>query len=218
MSYTLSRTEDDAEVKTAVDEAQGVYDVRGKREWVEWAGKTLMPRLHAQIEMERADAMRAEQDTIEEERYQAEQAQLEEEQAAKEAELEKKEEEYIRQLDAKEINEERFRDLIGELDMERAMAESVAEGPATTQDGEAGESEREESAEEGLAAAEVVVESSMVGNGKWKAAPARAKIYAAVDGPVSTLTSRRQYTLTNTLTVRPMFDAEDAADVHHQPV
>jgi hypothetical protein len=95
MSYTLSRTEDDAEVKKAVDQAQGVYDARGKWEWVKWVGKTLMPRLHVQIEMERADAMRAEQDAIEEERYQAEQAQLEEERAAKEAELEKKEEEYI---------------------------------------------------------------------------------------------------------------------------
>jgi hypothetical protein len=66
MSYHLSRTEDDTEVKKAVDEVQGVYNVRGKREWVEWVGKTLMPRLHTQIEMERADAMRAEQDVIEE--------------------------------------------------------------------------------------------------------------------------------------------------------
>jgi hypothetical protein len=106
MSYQLSRTEDDTEVKNAVDEVQGVYDVRGKQEWVEWAGKTLLPRMYAQIEMERADAMRAEQDAIEEERYQAEWAQLEEERAAKEAELEKKEGEYIRQLDAKEIDEE----------------------------------------------------------------------------------------------------------------
>jgi hypothetical protein len=50
MSYHLSRTEDDAKVKKAVDEAQGVYDMRGKQEWVEWAGKTLMPRLNTQIE------------------------------------------------------------------------------------------------------------------------------------------------------------------------
>jgi hypothetical protein len=64
MSYTLSCTEDDTEVKKAVNEVQGVYDVHGKREWVEWAGKTLMPRLHTQIEMERADTMRAEQDAI----------------------------------------------------------------------------------------------------------------------------------------------------------
>jgi hypothetical protein len=71
------------------------------------------------------------------------------------------------------------------------MAESVAEGPATTpatmQDGDVGESEREESAEEEPAAAEIVVESSTVGKGKRKAAPARAKVYAAVDGPVSRL-------------------------------
>jgi hypothetical protein len=104
------------------------------------------------------------------------------------------------------------------LDLERVMAESVAEGPATTQDREAGESEREESAEEGPVAAEVVVESSTVGKGKRKAVPARAKVYTVVDGLVSTLTSHRQYMLTNTLTVRPMFDTEDAADVHHQPV
>jgi hypothetical protein len=79
MSYHLARTEDDTEVKKAVDKAQGVYDAHGKREWVEWAGKTLMPRLHAQIVMERADEMRAEQDTIDEERIQAERVQREEE-------------------------------------------------------------------------------------------------------------------------------------------
>jgi hypothetical protein len=67
MSYRLGRTEDDTEVKKAVDEAQRVYDIRGKREWIEWAGKTLMPRVHVQIEMEKADAMRAEQEAMEEE-------------------------------------------------------------------------------------------------------------------------------------------------------
>jgi hypothetical protein len=41
--------------------------------------------------------------------------------------------------------------------------------------------------EEGPAAAEVVVESSTVGKGKRKVAPARAKVYAAVDGPVNHL-------------------------------
>jgi hypothetical protein len=67
--------EDDAEVKKAVDEAQAVYDVHGKREWVEWVGKTLKLRLNVQIEMERADAIRVEQDVMEEEQYQAERAQ-----------------------------------------------------------------------------------------------------------------------------------------------
>jgi hypothetical protein len=57
----------------------------------------------------------------------------------------------------------------------------------TTQEGEVGESEQEESAEEEPAAAERVVESSTVGKGKRKVAPARAKVYAAVDGPVSRL-------------------------------
>jgi Fe-S cluster biosynthesis and repair protein YggX len=87
--------EDNAKVKKAVNEVQAVYDKCGKQEWVEWAGKNLMLRLHAQIEMERADAMRAEQDAMEEERYQAERAEHEQECAAKEAELEVREEEYI---------------------------------------------------------------------------------------------------------------------------
>jgi hypothetical protein len=161
--------------------------------------------------MEQADTARAE-----------EEEQRNWERAQKEAELEEREMEYIRQVDAKEIDEEKFRELVNELDMERAMAESVAKGPVTTQamtqDEEAGESEWEESTEEEPAAAEVVVESSTVGKGKRKAAPARAKVYAAVEGPVSTLASRRRYALTNTLTVQLMFDAEDAADLHHKPV
>jgi hypothetical protein len=66
MSYHLERTEEDAKVKKAVDEAQAYYDAQDKREWVEWVGKTLMPCLHVQIAMEKADAMRAEQEELEE--------------------------------------------------------------------------------------------------------------------------------------------------------
>jgi hypothetical protein len=180
-----------------------------------------MPRVHAQIEMEKADTIRVEQDVMEEERFQAERAQREEEQAAKEAELEKKEEEYIRQLEAKEIDEEKFRELIGELDMERAMAKSVTEGPATTQattqDEDIGESEREELANERPVAAEKAVESSTVGKGKRKAAPARAKVYTEVNEPVSSVTCARVPALTYMLTVRPMLHTEDKAEVHHHP-
>jgi reverse gyrase len=46
------------------------------------------------------------------------------------------------QVDAKEIDEVKFRELVNELDMERAMAESVAEGPVTTQDEEVGRARR----------------------------------------------------------------------------
>jgi hypothetical protein len=191
MSYRLGRTEDDVDVKKVVDEAQVYYNAQEKREWVEWAGKILMPRLHVQMAMEQAGAMRAEQEELEEMRRQDEVEQREWERAEKEAEWEEKEAELIRQVDTKEIDDEQFRELVNELDLERAMAESVAEGPATmqatTQDGEVGESKQEESAEEGPAAAEVAVELSTVGKGKWKAAPSRAKVYAAVDGPVSRL-------------------------------
>jgi hypothetical protein len=191
----LGRTEDNVDIKKAVDQAQAYYNAQEKREWVEWAGKILMPRLHVQMAMEQADAMRVEQEALEEMRRQDEEEQREREREEKEAEWEKREAEFIQQVEAKEIDDERFRELVNELDLERAMAESVAEGPATTQattqDGEVGESKREESAEEQPVAAERVVESSTVGKGKRKAAPARAKVYTVVDGPVSHLRCRR---------------------------
>jgi hypothetical protein len=90
-------------------------------------------------------------------------------------------------MNAKEIDENKFRELIGKLDLERVMGESVAEGPATTQDEEAGESEQEESVEEELAVVEKGIELSTVGKGKRKAVPARAKVYAVMDEPVSRL-------------------------------
>jgi hypothetical protein len=80
------------------------------------------------------------------------------------------------------------------LDPERAMAESIMEGPATTQattqDEEVGESEQEELAKEEPAAVEKGVKSSTVGKGKRKAAPARAKVYTTMDELVSDLTTR----------------------------
>jgi phosphoribosyl-ATP pyrophosphohydrolase len=75
MSYRLGCTEDDAEVKKVVDEAQEYYDAQDKREWVEWAGKTLMLWLHMQIVMEKVDAARAEQDMMDELRLQEERVQ-----------------------------------------------------------------------------------------------------------------------------------------------
>jgi hypothetical protein len=101
--------------------------------------------------------------------------------------LDEKDAAYIRQVNAKEINKDQFQELVAKLDLERAMGESIAEGLATTQDEEVGESERDESAEEEPEAVAKVVESSTVGKGKRKAAPARAKVYGEVDGPVSHL-------------------------------
>jgi hypothetical protein len=86
---------------------------------------------------------------------------------AKELALEEKEEEYIWQLNAKEIDEDRFQELVGELDLERAMGKSVVEGlammQATMQDEDIGESEQEELAEEEPAVAEKGIELSTVG-------------------------------------------------------
>jgi hypothetical protein len=42
--------------------AQEYYDAQDKREWVEWAGKILMLRLHVQIAMEKVDTARAEKE------------------------------------------------------------------------------------------------------------------------------------------------------------
>jgi hypothetical protein len=58
---------------------------------------------------------------------------------------------------------------------------------ATTQDKEVGESKQDKSAEEALEVAEKVIESLTVSKGKWKVAPARAKVYAEVDCLVSNL-------------------------------
>jgi hypothetical protein len=44
-----------------------------------------------------------------------------------------------------------------------------------------------DTAEEELVAVAKAVELLTVGKGKWKAAPARAKVYGVVDGPVSDL-------------------------------
>jgi hypothetical protein len=114
----------------------------------------------------------------------------ERERAEKEAELDEKEAEYIRQVNTMEIDEDQFRELVAELDIEGAMGESVAEGPATTQattqDEEVGKSEWDESVgEEEPETAAVVVESSTIGKGKQKVAPIRAKVFSEVDGPVS---------------------------------
>jgi hypothetical protein len=128
----------------------------------------------------------------------------------KEAELDKKEAEYIRQVNTKEIDEAQFWELVSELDLERALGESVAEGPATTramtQDKEVGESEWDGLVEEEPEVATKVVELSTVSKGKRKVAPARAKVSGEVDGPVShlsKLTSIRantySYSATNAL-------------------
>jgi hypothetical protein len=65
MSYRLGCTEEDAEMQKAVNEAQDIYNAQGKREWVEWAGKTLMQRIHAQMAMETVDVVRVEQEQLE---------------------------------------------------------------------------------------------------------------------------------------------------------
>jgi hypothetical protein len=86
-----------------------------------------------------------------------------------------------------------------------------------TQDEEAGESKQEESVEEEPAAAEKGIESSTVGKGKQKAAPARAKVYTAMDEPVSALlksllicTNTFAYSVTNVLHGRQSLYHESA--------
>jgi hypothetical protein len=101
--------------------------VQDKGEWVDWAGKILMPRLHAQVAMEKVDAARAEQEEMEELRRQDERAQQEQEWAAKEAELDEKEAKCIQQVNAKEIDKARFCELLS-LDLERVMGRALQRG------------------------------------------------------------------------------------------
>jgi hypothetical protein len=58
--------EEDAKVQTAVDDVQEYFNAQDKTEWVEWAGKTLMPCLHVQMAKEKADTEQAEQEELEE--------------------------------------------------------------------------------------------------------------------------------------------------------
>jgi hypothetical protein len=51
-----------------------VFDSLGKKEWVGWAGKTLLPKLYAEDEVEKSAAV-----TVE--KYRAEEEQLEREKA-----------------------------------------------------------------------------------------------------------------------------------------
>jgi hypothetical protein len=73
---------------------------------------------------------------------------------AKKVELDEKEAENIRQVNMKEIDEDQFQELVGELDLERAMGKSITERLATMQvmmqDKEIGESEQNKLGEEGL--------------------------------------------------------------------
>jgi hypothetical protein len=115
-----------------------------------------------------------------------------------------------------------FRELVGELDLERVMGESVAKGLATmqvtTQDKDIGESEWGESAEKELAVAAKAIKSSTVGKGKRKVVPARAKVYVEMDGLVSNLIHCRQSALTYLLTVQPMLHVEDKAVLHYDTI
>jgi hypothetical protein len=74
MSYWLGHTGDNNDVKEAIDEVQEYYDAQDRKDWVEWVGKTLMPCLHVQIAMEKRDAVRAEQEVMDELQLQGERA------------------------------------------------------------------------------------------------------------------------------------------------
>jgi hypothetical protein len=140
------------------------------------------------------------------------------------ADLDEKEAEYIRQVNTKEIDEDQFREPVAELDMERAMGESVTEGPATTQvttqDEEVGESKRDELVgEEEPKAVAKAVESSTISKGKQKVAPARAKVFSEVDGPVSDSTEVIiNMPLTHHAHVRPVLYSEDDAIMCHHTI
>jgi hypothetical protein len=92
---------------------------------------------------------------------------------------------------AGESDEAQFWELVVELDMERAIGESVVGRPATTQvttqDEEVRESEQDELAEEEPELAAKVIELLTAGKGKRKVAPTWAKVYREVDGLVRNL-------------------------------
>jgi hypothetical protein len=77
------------DVCKAVDEAQATYNGQAKWEWVDWAGKTLMLKLYAQIQRERKDEEIVQQQAANNERIRAEEEWAEQEAAEQEVEFER---------------------------------------------------------------------------------------------------------------------------------
>jgi hypothetical protein len=44
----LGLTEDDQDISAIIEEARDYFNNKDKREWVEWAGMILMPKLHVE--------------------------------------------------------------------------------------------------------------------------------------------------------------------------
>jgi hypothetical protein len=117
----------------AIDEAHIIFDSFDKREWVGWAGKTLMPKLHGEIEVEKSAAATAEKRRANEE-------QREREKGEQQEKFDRRAEELIRAFQEKKIDQEKLQSSVQVLNADiaifkgEAMAESVAMSPPATQE------------------------------------------------------------------------------------
>jgi hypothetical protein len=62
-AFSLGLAEDDQDIVAVIEEAWDYFNNQDKKEWVEWAGTILMPKLHAKMEMKKAVARRVQVET-----------------------------------------------------------------------------------------------------------------------------------------------------------
>jgi hypothetical protein len=117
----------------AINEARGTFNSFDKREWVGWAGKTLMPKLHGEIEAEKLAAAMVDKHRAEEERREREKTEQQEK-------FDRRAEELIRAFQEKKIDQEKLQLSVWALNAEiavfkgEAIAESIATSPPATQE------------------------------------------------------------------------------------
>jgi hypothetical protein len=80
----LGRTKDNDDIKKVVNEAQAAFNGQEKQEWVDWAGKTLMQRMHTQMELGKWDEDITWQQAVNDEWLRAEEEQIEQKAAEQE--------------------------------------------------------------------------------------------------------------------------------------
>jgi hypothetical protein len=181
----LGLTGGDQDIIAIIEEARDYFNNKDKREWVEWAGTILIPKLHAEMEMEKVAARRVQVEAERLERIRQEEQKQEKEQVDREAEFDRRAEEIRQAFKTKKIDGKQLREAVEALELEQVTVKSVAETPATTpyqttmQDDE-GEDEIEEEVLE-LKRVKAIAPSSS----KHKGQGDESTVYAEASGPVS---------------------------------
>jgi hypothetical protein len=131
-AFSLGLAEDDQDIVAVIEEAWDYFNNQDKKEWVEWAGTILMPKLHAKMEMKKAVARRVQVEAEGLDQIRKEEQKWEQERLDREAEFDWRAEEIRQAFKSKKIDSKQLRKAAEALELERVTMESVAETPATT--------------------------------------------------------------------------------------